>query len=560
VIRPKTPVKDKPQSLHLETVVEADEVDNAEDEGRSAVSFEDLQTAKPDAEQSSKAEQEVGQSSAEGPSGKPPARTHSAPPRLSADPLPPVNTSFDSESESSQASEVVLNSQPDDAPKKFRVFARICGHLVTKYTPPALPKLLDTNKQQQRASIFTFLQTGAEVPPKQQVFKEGQEVTTPYGPARVAEHRLKHGSVVVDMIGWHARGYLKETEVKPASKSLIRQFIRQLSSSEKPLDFPYAKGTVIGTPFGRGRVSQPIPLNRSASVARGQKLRTPPATIGISLESWTLADGTHPTIYTTVEEARAWKDRKADESSIFSLGTLNTLVESSRSLLSPFLSQKQTIQEPAKLYPQYYQDAAAVTTSFGNGTVVSFRPSDGFYEVSLLEWTLADGSHPKAYLRKEDISHRVAKGCQEGYPVLTSLGLSGTLASVVPTTGVHIVTVPSAGMVCYLQPECVVRPLKAAVGEDVLTAYGEGKVANYDKTHDMYTIVLSGWGAKLYCKSDAFDRVGDGIQDREAAFGVKWLLGFLFSSSEPQVPRSRSNSFTGSQSTSEASHRIVKNK
>jgi len=62
-----------------------------------------------------------------------------------------------------------------------------------------------------------------------------------------------------------------------------------------------------------------------------------------------------------------------------------------------------------------------------------------------------------------------------------------------PTTGVHhIVTVPSAGMVCYLQPECVLKPLKAAVGEDLLTAYGKGKVESYDVAHDVYKIVLGG--------------------------------------------------------------------
>ena len=47
-------------------------------------------------------------------------------------------------------------------------------------------------------------------------------------------------------------------------------------------------------------------------------------------------------------------------------------------------------------------------------------------------------------------------------------------------------------MVCYLQPECVLKPLKAAVGEDLLTAYGKGKVESYDVAHDVYKIVLGG--------------------------------------------------------------------
>jgi hypothetical protein len=262
--------------------------------------------------------------------------------------------------------------------------------------------------------------------------------------------------------------------------------------------------------------------------------------MGIELVSWKLANGKHPMVYCTVETARRWKDRKEDGGSLFS--AFGTLVESSRTLL-PFLSQPKQVQalsEPPKLYTRYYQDAAAVTTPYGDGTVKGYRSSDDIYEISLTSWTLSNGKQPVAYMRKENISHRVAKGCREGYPVLTYLGLSGTLASVEPTTGVHIVTIPTAGMVCYLQPECVIRPLKAAVGEDVLTAYGEGKVIRYNKDRDMYTIALKGWNATLYAKGDTFTRVGDSIQDGLDSFGVKWLLQFLFFA--PQAPRSRSNS------------------
>lgn len=92
-------------------------------------------------------------------------------------------------------------------------------------------------------------------------------------------------------------------------------------------------------------------------------------------------------------------------------------------------------ESPGPTFEQYYQDGAAVTTSFGNGVVRRFRPSDGFYEISLNSWPLANGKHATAILRKDDISHRIAKGCHEGYPVLTSSGVSGTLASVEPTTG-----------------------------------------------------------------------------------------------------------------------------
>lgn len=112
--------------------------------------------------------------------------------------------------------------------------------------------------------------------------------------------------------------------------------------------------------------------------------------------------------------------------------------------------------------------------------------------------------------------------------------------------GVHIVTVPLAGMVMYLQPEAIVRPLKAAVGEEALTAYGEGTVERYNSKTDVYTIKLKGWGAKLYTKAETFDRVRDSMRDKDGPFGMNWLLRFFFSNSsratESVLTRSRSNS------------------
>jgi len=115
-------------------------------------------------------------------------------------------------------------------------------------------------------------------------------------------------------------------------------------------------------------------------------------------------------------------------------------------------------------------------------------------------------------------------------------------------------------MVCYLQPECVVCPLKAAVGEDVLTAYGEGRVAHYNYVNDVYTIVLDGWNGKLYAKGFSFDRCGEGIQDRDGSFGVNWFLKFLFDgaatiqsntkNSRPSSVRSRSGSISSRSVTS----------
>ena len=106
----------------------------------------------------------------------------------------------------------------------------------------------------------------------------------------------------------------------------------------------------------------------------------------------------------------------------------------------------------------------------------------------------------------------------------------------------------------YLQPNAIVRPLKAAVGEDALTAYGEGRVTKYDAETDMYTIQLAGWNARLYAKAETFDRVRDSMRDRDGPFGMNWLLRFFFSlTGEEKGARTRSNSIVSTRSQSAVS-------
>lgn len=110
-------------------------------------------------------------------------------------------------------------------------------------------------------------------------------------------------------------------------------------------------------------------------------------------------------------------------------------------------------------------------------------------------------------------------------------------------TGIHIVTISMFG-ICYLQPECIIRPVKAAVGEDVLTAYGEGVVRKYRVKDDTYQILLKHWhNATLFAKAESFDRVDDGMKN-QGSFGMKWLLDMFFSSESKSgaITRSRSNS------------------
>lgn len=442
-IRPKKttalPVlRGQSEAIHLETVEEADE--GREDEPAGAESrtvikkaYSTLDEISDDAADDSSistwdstsiapvqtsAEQSIGESSQEGgqPSAEiPTQQKHILSSRSQSSGALEVNSQSmqsprsprDSQSSFSTTSDPLLRHADEEqlqenSKEKSRsgfVYASVSGRFITKHTAPSLPKL----SEKARGSIFPFLQT-----PKPITFNKGDECTTPYGPARVIEFREKKGFVVVEMVNWHATAYLKKEVVKHVSHSLFSKLVRQLSLADKPVKFPHADGTIISTPFGKGRVFRPIPVSRPSS----KKIQAQ-STLGLRLENWKLSDGTHPILYCTVEAATLWKEKKVERPSIIT-SALGKMVESSRTLLSPLLLMTPKQVETPKLFTRYYQNCASVSTMFGDGRIKCFRPSDGVYEVSLLQCKLANGSYATAYLRQNDIYHRLAKGCQEG--------------------------------------------------------------------------------------------------------------------------------------------------
>ena len=484
------------------------------------------------------------------------------------------------------------------------VMAKVQGKLIRKYSPPKPPALPKEDKTRQ--SIFSFW---ADETKKSEPFTLGDKCTTPYGPATVIEYRKGKGIVVVEMIGWKAKAYLQKRDVKKiVSEGIWNSLMRTLYSSEgkdvaaasepkqkeRGLEFPHAIGTILQTPYGEGVVSRPLPISVASSPPRlppGSAPSTPKRTtlapkdgttgseitptLEVTLTMWHLANESSAKLYCTVEQARNWK--KAHDNKSKSGDGVLTVVGGllsrglKRMASSVDKTPKKSQTPPAQIeetparpkFQRYYQNGASVTTSFGDGLVQSFRESDGFYEIKLEKWTGA-----VAYLRRDDLSYRLAESCHEGYPVLTRLGLSGTLESVQPKTGVHVVTIPATNMVCYLQPKDVVRPLKAAKSEDVATPYGEGIMLKYRLEDDMYEIKLKAFGnATLFCRAETFDRIAD-TRGEEGSSGLSWFLRYLFFSSDGTAAapapapassshsRSRSNSIvsarSGSTSTSKA--------
>lgn len=438
------------------------------------------------------------------------------------------------------------HSAHSNKPKEISyIRATIQGRLVTKYDPPQLPKLAKGKSH----PIFSFLGAGGErskSKSKKKEFKQGDNCTTPYGIGTIEEYIEERGVVIVSMTGWKAQSYLRHECVQVVSETgILGNLLKKMSASEsggekakqqKDLKFPNAIGTAIRTPFGDGIVSRPIlmPLDQESS----SKMTLAATTLAISLNNWTLADGSHPILYCTPDRAREWKDSESieDKSNLFSALRFKVREKIRTLTTAPPPPKSEVI-----FFDRYFLDGANVATPFGNGRVRTFREKDGFYEIDLMDWKLnSSGSFAKAYLQRDALSHRMAHGCQEGFPVLTSYGMSGNLASVEPTTGVHIVTIPSAGIVCYLQPDDIVSSLKAAVGEEVFTPYGEGTVERFRLSDGTYRIKLKGWGAILYANAETLDRVNGGEGDRDGPFGMKWLLRFLFFSSDSNKSTSRS--------------------
>ncbi|KAG7361269.1 TRAPP trafficking subunit Trs65-domain containing protein [Nitzschia inconspicua] len=556
-IRPKPPVIEKRTSMPLETVVESDEV--TEDDQGVQVMTPTRSRLRP---QQTLVVSVMSPNRRKEPSADEEARVNNAV-------IPLVSQSNDSKSKPSNrdiknatsaasdsstissvsSDESNTEEKPDQT--KMKVTATVSGRSLSKFIPPSLPAV---NKKP--SPLFSFWVPG----PK---FVSGDKCTTPYGPATVLEHRVEEKIIVAEMIGWSARAYLNEADVKVIKEGLLASFFRRQQSITEPVPkyqhFPYVKGTIIRTPFGDAEIVVPIPTPDEDPT--NQLRDHSNDIITLNLTSWMLANGSHPKLHATVKNCRQWKEIKGNKASTDGLfSAFGRFVSSIDREIKGRLGSQKPKDEGAAAVPkfkQYYQISAAVATDFGNGRVVSFRDIDGFYCVSLSSWPLANGQHPVAWLRGLDIRIQVAKGCKEGYPVLTNLGVTGIFESVQATTGIHIVTAHPLRMVLYLQPDAIVRPLKAAVGEVVQTAFGEGTVQRYDIGNETYEI-RANWGATIFSKAETFDRLRDSIRDKDGYFGIDWLLRFFFDPSKSngkEETRSRSNSLVSGSVRSQSGSR-----
>lgn len=435
--------------------------------------------------------------------------------------------------------------------KKHVITAKIKCRQISKYTPPSLPILPNEGKK----SSFSFWTSSTKVNPKP-LFSKNDKCTTPYGCGAVLEYRADTGIVVISITGWRATCYLQANIVKPVTEGFFNNLLRMISTESKASlqakmresDPLYSVDTILSTPFGRARMIHPIKEKQAITASTHNIPGARLDSIAVSLIDWTLSNGTSPILYTSTQSMISWqtrnnKDDKSMPDTSF-LSAFGSIAQGVKNLMAGKAEKTSNASTSGRvLFDQYYTDGATVVTPFGDGIVEEFRAVDGVYRISLLKWELCNGESAKIFSKQESLRPKIATGCKEGDPVVTSLGLTGNLVSVQAKSGLHIVAVPSTHMICYLQAVDVLRPVKAVVLDTVTTPFGEGTVVKYRSADDIYEIQLK-WNARLFANSELFQR--EKMTKEEEKGGFSWVFRFLFSDNRMKISkdsvRSRSNS------------------
>ena len=164
-----------------------------------------------------------------------------------------------------------------------------------------------------------------------------------------------------------------------------------------------------------------------------------------------------------------------------------------------FLLQRQLALLPFIRSESQYPIGAHVWTLFGLGQIADYEPVNSVYKVQLLEWTLADASHPVLHQHSSEVDLVVVGS--PGSRVWTPFG-TGVLLSIRNPGSIHCISLTSWNATlpgetaappyakAFLQAsEC--RQIIAAVGELVFChPFGYGVVTRYRPEDGVYEVEL----------------------------------------------------------------------
>jgi len=407
------------------------------------------------------------------------------------------------------------------------------GEVVKKFVPPTMPKIASedaSTRTNRKASLFSFFKskdspadkkkTDKSRPPNSRRCRLGDQVECDYGEGKIVALRAD-GFLEVDCSSFTASIYIKEKDVTILEKTSAVSSSTNTEENKKEGDSGaattevggivdlYGIGADILTPFGKGTVIE----------IRERRYDEKASVAFIKLQ---LAWG--GTLSTTEERAADWVKENKDESGGGILGVFGRVLRSMTTMTTNTTAKAAVKQE---LSEQYFDIGAVVqVASFGKATVEEFRADENFYKVRM--------DFGVGFFHRDSLHPFIVEGCEEGCSVLTKFGnLTGRLTVVNAKSGIHVVEVQGAGgsMKMYLQPDMIVKRIKAAVGDGVVSPYGEGEVLKYRagaREEERFIVELGSWGI-LFCGSEGIDRMETGRDIGGLGGGLAgWLSSLWF--------------------------------
>ncbi len=387
---------------------------------------------------------------------------------------------------------------------------------------------------------------------KDEVFVVGDRVETPYGSGTVVlvEMRMEEG----DNSGREAEDGGDATAIRPeedGSDPAQNKVGTNKAAEDDATDSNGKADTSDDADPGKSHSNIMVKIedgvDNATSSGPNAKCEPSPAVAAFSAESETGEsvtylkvefEGWSGTMWCVESEAVKWKKLKSGGGGGFWGSLLAPLGNPFSRSFRKTMFQEEGGESVLEVQQVWRVGSAVKVGCFGKGLVRGFRPIDGMYKV-VLEWG-AIGWFQGATLD-------VWKVCDLGTPVLTNLGITGRLLEVQHGTSVHKVSVDGAGLVCYLQPSSIIKPLKACVGDAVVTWFGEGDVVKYRTGTELVGrefVVKMSWGAVLYCGEDGFEVLDE--EGRESVVGVMggWLSYFWTRRTEDTDLKTRRRSRT----------------
>ena len=181
------------------------------------------------------------------------------------------------------------------------------------------------------------------------------------------------------------------------------------------------------------------------------------------------------------------------------------------------VSDKFKVEEEDSPSKPVFQAGDAVHTVWGDGKVQSCRAEDGLYIVLLDNWKLAQGQSPTLYLGADSM-RKSAAIFNSGEAVRTVWG-NGTVQSYRATDGLYIVLLDNWKLAqgqsptLYLGFDSMTKiTLEIQAGDAVHTVWGDGKVQSCRAEDGLYIVLLDNWklaqgqSPTLYLGADSMTR------------------------------------------------------